>query len=186
MSDIKKQVYSLVEHQGLSQKQAAERLGVHPSTVSRYYQDVKLSESKMSRGQLQQEFGSVGQSESALFSALGDEEYLGEVRFPTSNRIYDKMRRSDAQAQAMVLVIELPLRATKWYIEPYSEDEKDVEIAEAIEENLFAGPPVGMSIHWDDFLRLALTMLVFGYSICAFVSSNASMSFDFIKMYRGR
>lgn len=145
---------------GLNQKEVAAKLGIHPSTVSR-----QLKMEEPAKVDLKKEIGSVGKSHSDMFDALGDAEYLGEVRWPASITIYDKMRRSDAQAKAMLLVMELPLRSTKWYIKPYSEDAKDTEIAETIEENLFSGPPIGMTIHWDDFLRLALTMLAFGHSV---------------------
>lgn len=111
------------------------------------------------------ELGAVGQSHSALFAALGSDEYLAELRWPQNITVYEKMRRSDSQIQAMLLALELPLRSTKWLIEPYSDDAKDIEVAEFIEENLFTGPPQGMTQHWDDFLRLALTMFWAGHSV---------------------
>ncbi len=148
--------------EGMNQKQAAEKLGVHPSTVSRH---LKLAEQPLRRSDAVKEMGGVGQSQSSLFNTLIQDEYLIELKWPRSIDIYDKMRKSDAQAQAMLLVMELPLRSTKWYIKPFSDEAKDIEIAETIEENLFAGPPNGMTIHWDDFLRVALTMLPFGHAV---------------------
>ena len=110
-----------------------------------------------------EEIGSITRS---LFNRLSDTEYLSTLTWPNSITTYDKMRRSDAQVQALLYCMELPIRSTRWYVEPYDKNNpKDVQIAEFIEENLFSGPPVGMTIHWDDFLRLALLMLPFGHSV---------------------
>ena len=110
-----------------------------------------------------QEIGSISRS---LFNRLSDTEYLSLLTWPNSTYIYDKMRRSDAQVQALLFCMELPIRSTRWYVEPWNKNNpKDVQIAEFIEENLFSGPPRGMTSHWDDFLRLALLMLPFGHSI---------------------
>ncbi|MCK8827723.1 hypothetical protein MWH25_08195 [Natroniella acetigena] len=76
------------------------------------------------------ELGSIGQSHSARFHALGDEEYLPK-RWPQNIDVYNKMKRSDGQVQAMLLVMELPIRSTKWFVEPYSDSAKDKEIAKA-------------------------------------------------------
>jgi len=108
------------------------------------------------------ELGAIGTS---VFGTLVDSEYLREMTWPNSVKIYDRMRRSDAQVQALLLALELPIRSTRWYVEPYSNASRDRQIAEYIEENLMAGPPNGMTIHWDDFLRLALGMNWAGYAI---------------------
>lgn len=58
------------------------------------------------------------------------------------------------------------MRSTRWYVEPYDKnDPKSVQIAEYIEENLFSGPPKGLSTHWDDFIRLTCLMFPFGHSV---------------------
>ena len=111
----------------------------------------------------QEEIGSISRS---LFNRLSDTEYLSLLTWPNSITTYDKMRRSDAQVQALLYCLELPIRSTRWYVEPYDKNNpKDVQIAEFIEENLFSGPPKGMTTHWDDFLRLALLMFPFGHSV---------------------
>jgi len=127
--------------------------------------EVKLTEEESVRN-MQAEVGSVGRPHSEIFgAALATEEYLQELRWPRDIQVYDKMRRSDSQIQCMLLAMELPIRSTKWVVEPYSEDSKDKQIAEEIEDNLFTGPPLGMSQHWEDFLRLAMTMIIFGHSV---------------------
>lgn len=81
-------------------------------------------------------------------------------------RIYDMMRRTDAQVYATLLAMEQPIRTTKWTVQPAVNedgevDEEDKEIAEFVEEALFRR----MDTTWDDFLRQVLTMLPFGFSI---------------------
>jgi len=117
----------------------------------------------MARKNFAEEIGSISRS---LFNRLSDTEYLSLLTWPNSITTYDKMRRSDAQVQALLYCLELPIRSTRWYVEPYNKNNpKDVQIAEFIEENLFSGPPKGMTVHWDDFLRLALLMFSFGHSV---------------------
>ncbi|MDQ7789649.1 MAG: hypothetical protein RDU41_06300 [Clostridia bacterium] len=120
-----------------------------------------MKETKRSRLKTE-EIGAISRS---IFHRLADTEYLSTLRWPSCIPVYDKMRRSDGQVQALLHVLELPIRSTRWYVGPYSNSAKDKEIAEFVEENLFAGPPNGMTIHWDDFLRLALLMFPFGHSI---------------------
>jgi len=120
---------------------------------------------ELEQEQATEELGSIGRSESSRYDRLSEDEYLSKLRWPQRNDIYDKMRRSDGQVQAMLMVLELPIRSTNWYIEPYSDDGQDEEVAEHISRNLFAGPPEGLTQHWDDFLRLSLNMLPFGFSI---------------------
>lgn len=104
------------------------------------------------------ELGRIGTS---FFQGMIVDEYNRDLQGQAGLTVYDKMRRSDAQVQAILWVCELPLRAAKWAIEPGGDDPKSIEIAEAVEENLFEG----MSITWDDFLRHALLMLPFGFMV---------------------
>lgn len=105
--------------------------------------------------------GEIGHVGAAIFSQFVDHEYLPELRWPRSLRVYDRMRRSDGQIQALLLALELPIRATRWYVEPASQAPRDVEIAEFVEDNLFSG----LVNTWDDTLRLILTMFAYGHSV---------------------
>lgn len=96
-----------------------------------------------------------------VFGQLTEEEYNSDLRGDKARIIYDKMRRSDAQVKATLLVCELPFRAASWAVEPASKDSQDIEIAEFIQDNLFEG----MSITWDSFLHHVMLMLPFGFSI---------------------
>lgn len=87
-------------------------------------------------------------------------EFLNKLEGQKGRAIYDEMRRSDPQIQSTLKAIKLSIRQATYFVEPGSEDTKDVEIAETIEDNLLKG----MSLTWDDTIRHALLMLDFGFS----------------------
>lgn len=103
------------------------------------------------------ELGATGTT--CFAGSLAEEEYNVDLRGSKGIAIYDKMYRSDARVKFALSVCELPLRAAKWSIEPASDDQRDVEIAQALEANLFSG----MTITWDSFLHHVLMMLRFGF-----------------------
>ena len=76
------------------------------------------------------------------------------------------MRRTDAQASAMLLAIELPIRATRWSVKPAEDeegeiDEQDWKVADFVEDNLFNK----LSKTWDETLKEVCTMFPFGFSL---------------------
>lgn len=76
-------------------------------------------------------------------------------------KVFDEMRKADASVKASLKVMKLPILSANWYIEPASEEEKDLGVADFIEQNLFNG----MTITWRGFLRQALTHLDFGFAV---------------------
>jgi len=122
-----------------------------------------FAEAQQKRRQLQQEIGANVSANSfrGTYGMFQDFEHYPPLRWPENIKVYDQMRRSDGQVQAVLLVLELPIRATRWYIEPGSEEDRDQEIAEFVQKNLFEG----MEHTWDDFLRKVLTMLPFGHAV---------------------
>jgi len=104
----------------------------------------------------------IGRSGTPLFGGyITDEDYVTELTGSVALDTYNKMRRSDGVVKAALLACELPIRAANWYVEPVSEDKQDVEVAEFVSQCLFDN----MTITWDDFLRQALLMLPFGFSV---------------------
>jgi hypothetical protein len=101
-----------------------------------------------------------------LLKDLG--EYNPQLEGLAALRTYERMRRSDAQVAATLLVCELPIRAATWEVRPASDAPADREIAQFVRENLFGGleyvSPSGVKVSqsWDDVLRNALLMLAFG------------------------
>jgi len=95
-----------------------------------------------------------------------EEDYRSDLQWPQWVIVYDKMRKSDAQIFATLLVCELPIRQTKWYIESaesedWKIDTKSKEITDFVYKNLFQL----LENTWDDLLREILTMLPFWYSV---------------------
>jgi hypothetical protein len=115
---------------------------------------IELAEKKPSTDEL----GASGAT--AFGGALSEDEYNADLRGSAGRTIYDKMRRSDARVKFALAVCELPIRAASWNIEPASEDKRDLEIAEALEANIF-----NMTITWDSFLHHVMLMHPFGFSI---------------------
>lgn len=87
-------------------------------------------------------------------------EYLTKLEGSAGCDVYDRMRRNDHQVKAVLGAITLPIRQADYYVEPGSEDEKDVEIAKVLEKALLKE----MTNTWDDTIRHALLMLPFGFS----------------------
>lgn len=79
----------------------------------------------------------------------------------TGTKLYDeidRMRRSDSQIKAALSVIKLPLMSSDWHIEPASDEEVDVRIAQWVEDHLIDG-----LVHsWDFNLRHILLHLDMG------------------------
>ncbi len=94
------------------------------------------------------------------------EEYNKDLVWLQGVQKYEEMRSSDATINATLLALELPLRATKWYFEAWKTNgettEQDIEIKEFVEKALFEKLE---NWSFDDFLRQALTMFPFGFSV---------------------
>lgn len=112
----------------------------------------------------------AGASGTKIFWGFINEEYNPDLSGNNGLKKYDEMRKSDAQIFATLLAMELPIRSTLWTVEPgetESEDgekiitDEDYKIQNFIETALFDK----MEISWDDFLRQALTMTAFWFSI---------------------
>ena len=104
----------------------------------------------------------LGESGTTIFGGyITDEDYVVALTGTTALTTYDKMRKSDGVIKAALLACTLPVRAANWYVEPASDDERDKEVADFISDCLFEK----MTITWDDFLRQALLMLAFGFSV---------------------
>lgn len=132
--------------------------------------DVVPTEDKGSKAIMNELGLERGSSGTKLFGGMIYEEYNSKLMGQRGLQIYEEMRRSDAQVQATLLAMELPIRSTLWYVEAGETTEtagektitdQDYEIAAFVEEALFAR----MEITFDEFIRQTLTMLPFGYSI---------------------
>lgn len=97
-------------------------------------------------------------------------ETTPELAWPLSIQVYDAMRRQDAQVISVLRAVTLPIRRTRWRIEPNGARPEVV----ALVAGDLGLPVLGQSsstmgrrsrgrFSWDDHLRQALLMLVYGH-----------------------
>ncbi len=104
----------------------------------------------------------LGETGTTIFGGfITDEDYVSELTGSEAITTFNKMRKSDGVVKSALLACELPIRAARWYVEPASDENIDKEVAEFVSQSLFEK----MTITWDDFLRQALLMLPFGFSV---------------------
>lgn len=113
-----------------------------------------------------QERGAVGTLNFGGY--LSSEEFNTDLRDDKAIETFDKMRRTDAQINATLLAIELPIRSAVWMVEAASEDSQDIKIKESVEKNLFEND----NFSFDDILRHALKYLQFGFYLFEKVWEN--------------
>lgn len=92
------------------------------------------------------------------YSGIVKEEYNFALRGAAGLKIFDEMRRSDAQVRSSLRLSKTPVIAGKWYVVPASPDAQDVEIAQFVDWNL----KKSMTTSWTQVLLEALLMLDFG------------------------
>lgn len=96
-------------------------------------------------------------------------EQTPELRWPLSVRVYEQMRRQDAQITSVLRAVTLPVRRTKWWIDPA---DARPEVVDAISTDL--GLPIKGKdpmpprrtrgrFSWADHLQLALLMIQYGH-----------------------
>lgn len=87
------------------------------------------------------------------------EEYNRNLTGRQGLRIWDEMRRADATVGASLRAIKLPIRSTKFFMNPATDDESDLAISEYVKWNLFE------RLKWNQILGEILTHLEFGFSV---------------------
>ena len=108
----------------------------------------------------------IGGSGTIISEGIISDEYNPALDGLNGMDKYERMRRSDAQCSAVLMVCELPLRSAKWTVDPFVDENghtstKDKEIAEFITNALFDR----MDTTFDEFLIEVFTMLPFGFSV---------------------
>lgn len=98
-------------------------------------------------------------------------EETPELLWPNSIRVYDRMRRQDAQIRAIIWAITLPLRRPIWSIDQAgSTPEITAQVAEDLDlpvlgQERTPHPRMAGRFSWDDHLRLALLSLWYGHMV---------------------
>lgn len=107
-----------------------------------------------------------GASGTYIVHGFLENDYNADLAGTKGLEKYDEMRKSDAQVNAVLDAMSLPIRSTDWYIEAGKNEEGETdelceEIREFVEEALFRK----MEQAWDDHLREVLTFLPFGFCV---------------------
>ncbi|MBA3825028.1 MAG: hypothetical protein H0X24_14170, partial [Ktedonobacterales bacterium] len=102
----------------------------------------------------------TGTSGTKNFAGVISDEYLPALSAYQAPIVYDQMRRSDATVAALVAAYTMPLRSSKWYIQPYDDSPDSIRMADFLHDNLWGfGDQT-----FDDFAREAFTYLPFGFA----------------------
>ncbi len=111
-----------------------------------------------------------GTSGTCISGGMFDEDHLPDIEGSEGAEKFDKMYRTDPKVKMILSAINRPLLSSPWEIEAGGQKEKDVsdtdkakfqEHAQLVSHILFND----MKTSWIEFLREALTMNRFGYSL---------------------
>jgi hypothetical protein len=94
---------------------------------------------------------------------ISDEEYNRNLTGRQALNIWDEMRRSDASVGVSLRAVKLPIKSSKFFTTPASDDDLDVEISDLVKWNLFE------RIKWKMVLGEILTHLEFGFCVMEMV-----------------
>jgi hypothetical protein len=151
----------------------AEQFGVSTSTVYRIRRESRLSDNgaepfassdrslpRMNRRLL---FDQLSTSGITRYGGNIEEEFQRELRGDGGIKLYTQMS-VHATVAAVLFAIQMAQRQVRWFVEPYSDDAKDVEAAEWLE-----GCMDDMVHTWEDNVAQVFSMLKFGFSVCELV-----------------
>lgn len=127
-------------------------------------QELKITEEKSTdssqfAGGSRPQYHPLGSSGTEVYAGYFTEEYLQTLRGRRGAKVYDEIRRSEAQVAMLLNAIMNPIKASVSQFEA-APDVKDADLHKAfIEYN------AKDCIDWETHVHEALTMLIFGYSL---------------------
>lgn len=119
----------------------------------------------------------VGWGGSSILGGIPTDEYNADLRGAKGAKIADKMRRGHGQVRAVLRVLSLPVRSTKWLIEePDGASATEKAAAQELSDNLFGG----MRCSFDSVLTKGVNSAYFGFGIPEMVwaERNARIELD--------
>ena len=105
--------------------------------------------------------GMMGFSTIVQYASLSPGEYNPILQGAKAVTMYDRMRRSDGQVNAIELLTSLPVCAMNYEVTPGGKSATDKEAATLVQSNLLEG----MAVTWQDLLRQQLLCDMYGYSL---------------------
>lgn len=107
-----------------------------------------------------QRYKEIGTSGVQIFNGIiTGEEYNYNLMGRNALRTWDEMRKSDAQVKMSLKVVQEPVKALSYHVQPASDDAKDVEVADFVSANLFE------VLRWKTTLGEILTHLPMGFAV---------------------
>jgi phage gp29-like protein len=103
------------------------------------------------------EIGKTGTSINS--GVITGEDYNAKVSGESGLKVYDEMRRSDATVNASLDALKKPIKNAKYFVDPASEEQADIDVAEFINDCLFH------IVDWKQALGEILTYLDFGFDV---------------------
>lgn len=94
----------------------------------------------------------VGRSGTLITGDVIQEDYLSELIGIDGQRAFHKMALGDSQIRKLIHSVNNPIKSATWSIEPFNDDERNVEIASLIEQILFCDIPGGWTGKLDEIL----------------------------------
>lgn len=106
----------------------------------------------------------IGKSGTEIYAGYFSEEYLDALKGgPDTAKVYDRMRRSEAQIAMLINAITNPIKSACWEIEAHESEGDFEDHADFIKSQLFD------AIDFENFKHEALTFIPFGFSVFEFV-----------------
>ncbi|NHW45957.1 DUF935 family protein [Paenarthrobacter sp. MSM-2-10-13] len=102
----------------------------------------------------------MGDSGTHIFSGvITGEEYNFDLTGRKALKVWEQMRRGDASVGTSLKAIKYPIKATKFFAAPASDDDADLDVSDFVHWNLFS------RLKWKKILGEILTYLEMGYAI---------------------
>lgn len=121
----------------------------------------KQSDTAMFDNGVRTQIKPIGASGTELTGGYFSEEYLTKLRGRRGAKVFDEMRRSEAQISMLLNAIMNPIKSATWEIQPA--DEALVPDAKLHQE--FIEECRLNMIDWETHLHEALTLIAFGFSV---------------------
>ena len=114
--------------------------------------DDKFNASKMG-------FVEFGTSGLRRFSGYIFEDFLNELTGKNAMKTYKEMVYNDPVVSSLIFAIKMMARKTDWYVEPASEDAKDMEASDFLEQCM-----EDMTRPWKEIVSEVLSMIQYGHA----------------------
>lgn len=80
-----------------------------------------------------EDFREVGATGHTSYGTGIVDEYLSELKGKKFLKVIDQMKRSDAQVRSGLMLVKSPVLSAQWYVQPASDSEEDIEVAEFVD-----------------------------------------------------